>query len=92
MKTLQYFVILILAVGALASVAVFAGDKKKSSGGSVSYEKRTKLDFEARSVDGQFLKPDGLSVGADKNLDFDSLLQARKNFRKELKRSAGAVR
>jgi hypothetical protein len=92
MKLVEQITIAVLALGAISSIAAFAGDKKKSDTKTVSYERRTKLDFEAKSVDGEFLKPDGLAVGADKNLDFDSLLQARKNFKKELKRSSGAVR
>jgi hypothetical protein len=58
----------------------------------VVYERKTKLDFEEKSVDGQFLSPEGMAVKADKNLDFDSLLEPKKNFNKELQRSPGAVR
>ncbi len=64
---------------------VFAKDK-------VVYDRKTKLDFGEASVDGQFLTPDGAAVKGDKNLDFDSLLQPRKNFNKEMKKNARAVR
>jgi len=58
----------------------------------VSYEKKTHLDFEEKSVDGEFLRPDGQAIQADKNTEFDSLINPRANFNKEIKRSAGAIR
>lgn len=58
----------------------------------VAYNKKTTIDFEEKAVDGEFLRPDGSAVQADKNTDFESLLGARANFGKELKRSSGAIR
>jgi hypothetical protein len=81
--------------GSFASLSAFAGDRKPASSGGktkVVYEKKTTMDFGEASVDGQFMSPDGVAVGADKNLDFDSLLDPKANFKKELKRSSGAVR
>lgn len=60
--------------------------------GKVAYNKKTTIDFEEKAVDGEFLRPDGSAVQADKNTDFESLLGARANFGKELKRSSGAIR
>ncbi len=77
-----------IGLGVLAALYVegsFAKDK-------VVYEKSTKIDFEAAPVDGQFLSPDGAAVKGDKNLEFDSLIDAKANFKKELRRDAGAVR
>jgi hypothetical protein len=59
---------------------------------NVIYEKKTKLDFEDRDVDGEFMTPDGQAISADKNLHFESMLDPKDNFKKELKRSMGAVR
>jgi len=58
----------------------------------VIYEKKTKIDFNETPVDGQFLTPDGSAVKADQNVDFDSMLDPKANFKKELRRDAGAVR
>lgn len=69
----------------------FAQDKSVSEP-KVVYEKKTKLDFEDRDVDGEFQTPDGQSVSADKNLSFDSMLDPKQDFKKELKKSMGAVR
>jgi hypothetical protein len=60
--------------------------------GKVVYEKKTKIDFEEKNVDGQFMTPEGSDVKADQNVEFDSLLNPKANFKKELRRDAGAVR
>lgn len=89
MKTLSWFrLIYFIGFGALAPLYVegsFAKDK-------VVYEKHTKIDFEEAPVDGQFLSPEGAAVKGDKNLEFDSLIDAKANFKKELRRDAGAIR
>lgn len=70
--------------------------QKPSSGASskepVEYTKKTVLDFEAASVDGQFLNPEGSAVKGDKNLEFDSLLEPKANFNREMGRDARSVR
>lgn len=63
-----------------------------ASASKVVYEKKTRLDFEEKEVDGQFATPEGMAVKADKNLEFDSLLAPKKNFKKELNRDSGAIR
>lgn len=73
-------------------VALSAETSEKKGLEKVSYEKNTKLDFEDRDVDGQFLSPDGRAVKGEKNLYFDSMFEDRKNFSKELLRSSEAVR
>jgi len=78
------------------SLSVFLGLASAFAQGksnpTIEYDKKTKIDFEAKDVDGEFFRPDGQSVRGDKNLDFDSLLGPRNNFKKELKRSSGAIR
>lgn len=88
MKNFRIFNLVRVIIGVVAMLYVaptFAKDK-------VIYEKKTKLDFEEASVDGQFLTPEGAAVKADKNLDFDSLLDPKANFKKELRRDSGAIR
>jgi hypothetical protein len=58
----------------------------------VEYEKKTTLDFEAASVDGQFQSPDGMAIQADKSVEFDSLIEPKKSFNKEMQRSMRGVR
>ena len=86
MKFLKLTLSMVLGVMALLHVTdSLAKDR-------VAYEKKTKIDFEETSVDGQFLTPEGAAVKADQDVDFDSLMDPRANFKKELRRDAGAVR
>ncbi len=75
---------------ALLSWNLWAADKKGLT--KVSYDRKTHIDFEEKSVDGDFLRPDSQAVRGDKNLDFDSLMNPRSHFKKEIRRSAGAIR
>jgi hypothetical protein len=83
-----------IIVSMIMAVAGYAEPSKARGPASAntSYEKHTTIDFEARSVDGQFMSPGSAAVKGDQNLDFDSLLDPKKSFTKELKRDAGAVR
>jgi hypothetical protein len=65
---------------------------KKTKSEKVIYEKKTKIDFEEKEVDGKFMSPDGKGVAKERALDFDSLLDPRSSFSKELNRDSGAVR
>ena len=75
-----------------AEVSIAEEAKNARKPATVVYEKKTKLDFEQAAVDGQFLSPDGSAVKGDQNIDFDSLIKPKSNFKKELSRDAGAVR
>jgi hypothetical protein len=81
----------LIVIGLWATTAM-AEEKAKADNSKVLYEKNTKLDFEEAVVDGQFQSPDAQLVDGDKNIAFDSLLEAKKDFKKELKRSSGAIR
>lgn len=81
----------LIFVALLAMAPAFAQDKKAAAP-TVTYEKKTKIDFEDRDVDGEFVTPDGQSVDAENSLHFDSMLDPKDNFKKEMKRSMGAVR
>lgn len=91
MKALSFFYN-ILIVSTLVYVSMTYAQSKDVKPSNVTYEKKTKIDFEDRDVDGDFLTPEGQSVDAEKNLHFDSMLDPKDNFKKELKRSMGAVR
>ena len=82
---------LVVLIGIIAATWAYA-DAKPVPATKVTYEKSTKLDFEDRDVDGEFQTPDGQSVSADKNLTFETMLDPKTDFKKELKRSMGAVR
>ena len=89
MKTLLYFLLIAMLNCAVFVWASHSEDSKKLK---VQYQKNTKLDFEARDVDGQFMSPDGKDVEGEKNIYFDSMLEERKSFKKEMTRSSRAIR
>ena len=66
--------------------------QSKAKNEKVVYEKNTKLNFEEKEIDGKFLSPDGKDVKSERTLDFDSLLDPKNSFSKELNRDSGAVR
>lgn len=76
----------------IAMVALCVACSALAQQKKVEYEKKTTLDFEAAAVDGQFQSPDGMAIQADKNVEFDSLIEPKKSFNKELQRSMRGVR
>lgn len=92
----KFWVILILVVASgislCASLARAEDGEEAAKGSATKYEKLTKMNFEEKSVDGEFLRPEGQAVDGDQNLDFDTLMAPRNSFQKELQRSSGAVR
>ena len=89
MKKMTYFFVVI---GLNCAVFVWASRSQQPKAEKVVYQKNTKLDFEARDVDGQFISPDGKDVEGEKNIYFDSMLEERKSFKKEMTRSLRAIR
>ncbi len=53
------------------------------------YKKNVQMEFEGRSVDGNVVSPDSADVEGEKNIKFDPLLEGRKDFKREFKRSSG---
>lgn len=78
----------------LAFNAVAAESKApaKPATTSVKYKKNVTMDFEGRNVDGNVMSPDSSDVDGDKNIKFDPLLEGRKDFKREFKRSSGVTR
>lgn len=86
MKKTTFLLVLALTKAFSVNAETKRGNEK------ISYEKKTHIDFEEKSVDGEFLKPDSQAVRGDQGLDFDSLMNPRTHFKKEIRRSAGAIR
>lgn len=60
--------------------------------GKTTYKKNISMEFDGRSVDGNVVSPDSADVEGDKNVRFDPLLEGRKDFKREFKRSSGVSR
>jgi hypothetical protein len=97
MKKLIYSLILITYLNASTAHAEEAKvtapkSNSKASTSTVKYKKNVSMEFEGRSVDGNVVSPDSADVEGDKNIKFDPLLEGRKDFKREFKRSSGVSR
>jgi hypothetical protein len=76
--------------------AAFAAETKKApakaKASDVKYKKSTTMEFDGRSIDGNVVSPDSADVEGDKNIKFDPMLEGRKDFKREFKRSSGVSR
>ncbi len=59
---------------------------------ATTYKKNMAMEFDGRNVDGDVVSPDSADVEGDKNIRFDPLLEGRKDFKREFKRSSGVTR
>jgi hypothetical protein len=87
MKKLIYFLLLTQYVWAADTTKTPAKEAPKAK-----YKKNVSMEFEGRSVDGNVVSPDSADVEGDKNVRFDPLLEGRKDFKREFKRSSGVTR
>lgn len=74
---------------------IWAADAEKTpskESPKAKYKKNISMEFEGRSVDGNVVSPDSADVEGDKNVRFDPLLEGRKDFKREFKRSSGVTR
>jgi hypothetical protein len=91
MNNSKLWLLYLFAMAMVVTTEVFA-QKQSGSKEKVVYEKNTRIDFEEKEVDGKFMSPDGKGVNSERRLEFDSLLDPKNSFSKELKRDSGAVR
>lgn len=91
MKLLLKFVML-FSLSFSFCFAAEAPKEKSSDKKAVKYKKNVTLEFDGRSVDGNVVSPDSADVEGDKNLKFEPLLEGRKDFKREFKRSSGVSR
>ena len=87
--------VLILILGFITFSARAEEDKqpaKSTSKAGVKYKKNTALEFDGRSIDGNLVSPDNADIEGDKNIKFAPLLEGRKDFKREFKRSSGVTR
>ena len=77
------------AVGALV-LAMPALGQKKGEGG-VQYEKKTVINFEDDTIEGDLTKPDGEYVEARKKVHHSNLIKIREEFRDKVLQSVGEL-
>jgi hypothetical protein len=83
--------ILLLALLA-APLAVLAADPSAPPAGGqpkVEYEKKTVINFEDDTIEGDLKRPDGEYVEARKRVDHSNLIKIRENWREKVMQSSG---
>ena len=58
---------------------------------SVSYRKKTSIDFSDVNISGELTKPEGAYVGVRKNIKFKNFIKVRANFRDKLSDSVDNI-
>ncbi len=74
---------------ALAAPAVLAQDEENPD---VRYKKKTEIDFEDVSVDGELKKPHGAYLLDKRQSSFNPLIRLKENFNEEMVNSVNQVR
>ena len=81
---LLVFCVLFAAAPAVAQDVVQEAD-------SVSYRKKTSIDFSDVNISGELTKPEGAYVGVRKNIKFKNFIKVRANFRDKLSDSVDNI-
>jgi hypothetical protein len=81
--------LILLAMLALPSVP-FAQDKAAPKP-NVTYEKRTEINFEDDTIDGDLKRPDGEYVEARRKVSHSNLIKIRENWRDKVMQASGEL-
>jgi len=86
-----FAVLLALLVSAAFAVPAMAQDEEGSDA-NVRYKKKTEIDFEDVSVDGELKKPHGAYLLDKRQSSFNPLIRLKENFNEEMLNSVNQVR
>ncbi len=88
--TMRRFLLLMVLA---APPAVWAADPAPAQGGGaqprVEYEKKTVINFEDDTIEGDLKRPDGEYVEARKRVDHSNLIKIRENWHDKVMQSSG---
>lgn len=77
--------VLVFVAVITASLSALAQDPAQA--GTVQYERETEFDFEAESIEGTVVRPDGELIGGQRGRQRSSLLPVRQDFVPEMVKS-----
>jgi hypothetical protein len=80
-----------LLVVALSAGASTARGAPKPAASEVTYEKKTVINFEDDTIQGDLTRPDGEYVEARKRVQHSNLIRVREEFRAKVLQSAGEL-
>jgi hypothetical protein len=78
-----------LLATALLATAASADDDGVNVEGGVSYQRKTVINFEDDTIEGDLKTPDGQYLTVKKKMRHKSLIRIRKDFRREVLSSVG---
>ena len=81
---------LVVAATALSAPAAFA-DRPPPAGAKVTYEKKTVINFEDDTIQGDLTKPDGEYVESRKKVRHSNLIKIREEFKDKVLQSVGEL-
>jgi hypothetical protein len=84
MRTLVLLTMLALPAAALAQ-------EKVAPKPTVTYEKRTEINFEDDTIDGDLKRPDGEYVEARRKVSHSNLIRIRENWRDKVMQASGEL-
>ncbi len=81
--------VMVLAFGMSGfSAGAWAAEK---ADGNVTYEKKTVINFEDDTIQGDLTRPDGEYIEARKKVAHSNLIRTREEFRQKVLQSAGEL-
>ncbi|MBM4279477.1 MAG: adventurous gliding motility protein CglF [Deltaproteobacteria bacterium] len=78
-----------ITLATLLATASAAQDDGVNVEGGVSYQRKTVINFEDDTIEGDLKTPDGQYLNVKKKLRHKSLIRIRKDFRREVLSSVG---
>ncbi len=82
---------LLLAALFLVPLAAGAQEKKGESRERIEYEKKTVINFDDDTIQGDLTRPDGEYVEARKKVNHSNLIKIREEWRDKLKQAAAEM-
>ena len=84
MKTLSIAVALLASIAASSALAQDPGSATKADASGASYLRKTVINFEDDTIEGDLKTPDAVYLEARKKMRHKSLIRIRKDFRREV--------
>jgi hypothetical protein len=89
MNMSRFTVVVVVILGVVAAMPAVAQEDGVNSEGGVSYQRKTVINFEDDTIEGDLKTPDGQYLEVRKKLRHKSLIRIRKDFRREVLSSVG---
>jgi hypothetical protein len=87
----RMMIAIVAAAGVLAGSSAALAGGRGGSGGTVTYEKKTVINFEDDTIQGDLTKPDGEYVESHKKVRHSNLIKIREEFKDKVLQSVGEL-